>query len=248
MSEAINPTYESIQEQAKGPGTEEWRRADKARADLTATYQSLKEDDRYAPEYKAERAWAKYEETKAQVEQLAPEARQKMLSSADGLERQSIPTPEREGLYTSDTDKLLLTAHERSRLEGLINRAQQSGRGPFKANPLNILKAEYARGLDQGGPGGGATVRAVYELARDWGLDINAIVDEHRKGHHRGALEDAQTARLRADMVGRTVPEPPFKRGGAAVRTERRQSGAPVAFLPREEHPLFKGRSRPSWK
>jgi hypothetical protein len=241
-------SYEEIQSQAKGPGVEEWRRADKLRADLTTTYHSLKEDGRYAPEYKAETAWTKYEETKAQVEQLAREARQKMLRSADGLERQSIPTPEHEGLYTSDTDKLLLTAHERSRLEGLLNRAQQSGRGPFKRNPLDILKAEYGRGLEQGGPGGGATVRAVYGLARDWGLDIETIVDAHRKPHHRGALEDAQRARLRADMVGRSVPEPPFKRGAAGQRTQGRYGDAPVALVAREERPLFKGRSRPSWK
>jgi hypothetical protein len=250
MTEAVNPTYESIQQDAKGPGVEEWRRADKLRANLSATYQSLKDDERYTEQHKAETAWAKYEEVRAQVEELAPEARKKMLKSAEGLERMSIPTPEHEGLYTSDTNKLLLTAHERSRLEALINRAEKSASGPFKANPLDILKAAYEQGLDQGGPGGGATVRAVYGLARDWGLDINQIVDARRKPHHHGALEDAQTARMRAGMVGRTVPQPPFKRGGATPRTAGRSfaSNAPVAFVPREERPLFKGRSRPSWR
>ncbi len=67
MSEAMNPTYEDMQEKAKGPGVEEWKRADKARADLSALYRNLSEDERYAPEYKAETAWTKYEETKAQV-------------------------------------------------------------------------------------------------------------------------------------------------------------------------------------
>src|SRR5215211_672191 len=185
-SEATGPirqSYESVQSEARGPGVEEWRQVDKARSDLAELYNNLREDDRYAPEYKAETAWARYEETRAQVERLAPEARQKMLKSAGGLERMSIPTPEHEGLYTSDTDKLLLTAHERSRLEGLLGRQRQSGKGPFKANPMDILKNAYEQGLDQGGPGGGATVRAVYELARDWGLDIDAIVDAHRKDY-----------------------------------------------------------------
>ena len=210
MSEVINPSYEHLQQEAKGPGVEEWKRTDKLRAELSATYQSLKDDERYAPEYKSETAWAKYEETRAQVEQLAPEARQKMLRSAEVLERQSIPVPEGEGLIIRDTDKLLLTAHERGRIEGLINRAEKSAKGPFKADPMDVLKSAYEQGLEQGGPGGGATVRAVIQLARDWGLDINAMVDAHRKPYHHEALENAQKARIRADMVGKTVSKPPF--------------------------------------
>ncbi len=137
-------SYENIQQSAKGPGADEWREVDKARSDLSALYRNLSEDERYAPEYKAETAWAKYEETKAQVERLAPEARQKMLKSAEGLERLSIPTPEGEGLITKDTNKLLLTAHERSRLEGLIARSEKAAdKGPFKANPAAILKTAY---------------------------------------------------------------------------------------------------------
>jgi len=220
----MSETYESIQHEAKGPGVEEWRQADKARANLSATYQSLKEDPRYSEEHKSQTAWDKYEETRAQVGQLAPEAREKMLRSAESRERMSIPTPEHEGLITKDTDKLLLTAHERSHLEGLINRAEKSSKGPFKTNPTDILTREYARGLSEGGPGGGATVRAVYELARDWGLDIHTIVDEHRKPHHHGALEDAQRARMQANIVGRSVPEPPFPQPGGS-RTPGTYSG-----------------------
>src|SRR5215211_6313103 len=146
-------TYESAQGEARGPGVEEWRRVDKARSDLAALYRSLSEDDRYAQEYKTEKAWAAYEKTKAQVEKLAPEARSKMLKSAESLERMSIPRPEGESLNTKDTDKLLLTAHERTRLEGLISHHQQmADKGPFKAKPTDILKAEYERGLAEGGP------------------------------------------------------------------------------------------------
>jgi hypothetical protein len=250
MTEAVNPTYESVQQAAKGPGVDEWRQVDKARSDLADLYRSLSEDDRYAPEYKAETAWQRYEETKARVEKLAPEARQKMLRSAEGLERLSIPVPEGEGLITKDTDKLLLTAHERSRLEGLVDRAEKAAeKGPWKASPLAILSREYERGLDEGGPGGGATVRAVYGLARDLGLEIETVVDKHRKPRHQGALEDAQRARMRADMIGRTVPEPPFKRGGGTPGVGT-YSGAPkAAFMPREKGMLFAPKNRQApWK
>ncbi len=248
MSEAVNPTYESIQQSAKGPGTDEWCQLDKARSDLAAFYHSLAEDERYAPEYKSETAWARYEETKAQVEKLAPEARKKMLKSAEGLERMSIPTPEGEGLITKDTNKLLLTAHERSRLEGLINRADRPAKEPFKANPVEILKTAYEQGLNQGGPGGGATVRAVYELARDWGLDIDAIVDAHRKPRHHHTLEDAQRRRIQAEMVGRHVPEPPFKRGGGLTATGTYTRSGRKALIPRESTPMQPKKRKPYWQ
>ncbi len=255
MTEAVNPTYEDIQSQAKRPGTQEWRAADKARADLSTTYQSLKDDPRYNEEYKSQTAWAKYEQTKAKVEKLAPESTSEMLRSAESLERMSIPTPEYEGLITKDTDKLLLTAHERSRIEGLIARSEKAAdKGPFKANPVDILKREYARGLSEGGPGGGATVRAVYELARDWGLDIDAIVDKHRRPHHHEALEDAQQRRMRANMVGKSVPEPSFKRGGASLtRGVGAYGGGRKAPTPQgpqgpQGRPMQFERRRPYWK
>jgi hypothetical protein len=252
----MTETYESLQANARGPGVQEWLEVDKARSDLAQYYRSLREDDRYAPEYKAQKAWERYEQTRAEVAKLAPEARAKMLKSAESLERMSIPRPEGEPLITEDTDRLLLTAHERSRLESLIDRAQKADKGPFKATPTNILKTEYERGLAEGGPGGGATVRAFVGLARDWGLDINAIVAEQRKPHHHGALEDAQAARMRADMVGRAVPEPPYKRRGVAASAPRRDVGTyaaarGAAFVPRdkprEQQSLFKKR-RPSWR
>jgi hypothetical protein len=209
----------------------------------------LREDTRYTEEHKPERAWAKYEEVRTQVGQLAPEAKKKMLKSAESLERLSIPTPEGEGLATKDTDKLLLTAHERSRLEGLINRAEKAAdKGPWKANPVDILKAAYEQGLDQGGPGGGATVRAVYELARDWGLDIHQIVDAYRKPRHHETLEDAQTRRIQAEMVARHVPEPPFKRGGSPKDTGTYGSGD-KAFIPQHKGVLFGAKNRRApWK
>jgi hypothetical protein len=246
----IRPSYESIQQEAKGPGTDEWRQVDKARSELSELYRNLQEDERYAPEYKSERAWQEYGKVRGQVEQLAPEARAKMLGSADSLERMSIPTPEHEGLLTRDTNRLLLTAHERNRIEGLLDRAEKQGeKGPFKRDPHDILKAEYKRGLDEGGPGGGATVRAVYQLARDRGLDIHAIVDEHRKPHHHGALEDAERARMRANLVGKSVPEPPFPRPGRKSREGiGTYGGRRKDFVSQERSSMQVQKRRPYWK
>jgi hypothetical protein len=246
----VRPSYESIQQQARGPGADEWRQLDKARAELTGLYNSLREDERYAPEYKSERAWSEYEKTKAKIEQLAPEAHKKMLRSAEGLERQSIPTPEGEGLITKDTNKRLLTVHERSRLESLINRAKESAEQipKWQANPFDLLKHEYARGLEEGGPGGGATVRAVYELARDWDMDIHAIVDDHRKPRHHEAFENAEQRLMQAELVGRHVPEPPFKRGGTSPREMGTYGSRTKAFMPQESTQVQPKKRKPYWR
>jgi hypothetical protein len=173
-----------------------------------------------------------------------------MLKSAESLERLSIPTPEGEGIFTKDANKLLLTAHARNRIEGLIKRAEKSAKGPFKANPIDILKTAYEQGLDEGGPGGGATVRAAIQLARDWGLDVNAIVDAHRKPHHHGALQDAQTALMQANMVGTTVNKPPFphpqKESSKAIGVYRNEA----MLTPHSRTALaknFGSNRRPSW-
>jgi len=249
----IRQSYEQVQESARGAGVDEWRAVDKARAELSELYHNLREDSRYSEEYKSETAWRRYEETREKIEALAPEARSKMLKSAENSERFSIPVPEKQGLITQDTDKLLLSAHERNRLEGLLNRAERQAKGPFKTKPVDILAREYERGLGEGGPGGGATVRAVIQLARDYGFDINAIVDAHRKPHHHGALEDAQAARMRANMVGRSVPQPPFPHPEQIGRTSPQRTGTYSAgaktFTPREKGTLFKKtRRRRSWK
>jgi len=55
----IETTYEDAQREAKAPGVEERRAVDKARADLAATYQALKDDPRYTEEHKAQTAWTK---------------------------------------------------------------------------------------------------------------------------------------------------------------------------------------------
>jgi hypothetical protein len=240
----ISRSYDDIQRDARGPGVAEWKELDQERSKLRELYDDLKEDERYSAEHKAKTCWSKYEEVRAKVDALAPEARAKMLKSAEGLERMSVPTPEGEHLYTKDVGRLLLTAHERNRLESLINH-QGNAKGPFKVSPMDTLAQAYARGLDQGGPGGGATVRAVYEYARDHGLDIDGLVDAHRKPHHHGALRDADAARYRADLIGTTVPEPPFESAPRQV-----QRSPTPAFLSRGKGKMLKGAQgkKPYWR
>jgi hypothetical protein len=215
----MNDAYSRLQSEAQGsPGYQEWVELDAARSKLSDFYATLQGDPKYSAAHKSAEAWARYEQTAARIAQLAPEARQKMLKSADGLERQSIPMPSEESINTRDMSKLSLTQGERSRIveridhvPDVIKRMQAAGKNtPRTPTAEQILREEYAEGLNIGGPLGGAICRAVVGLARDRGYDIHQLVDEHRKPYHHQAFEDAQIRRRRADLIGGRAPQPPF--------------------------------------
>ena len=256
MTEAVNPTYTDLQNQAEGPGVAEWKNADRARASLREYYAQLDADPRLSAVARSEQAWRRYETVRAQVEADSAKAKELFERSTRTAEGQSFPMPEGESLITSDKDKLLLTQGEHNRLSRLIDRksSRATKATPFKL--ANLLKSEYQRGLEVGGAQGGAICRAVVEIARDSGEDIHHIVDEYRRDSHRRALEDAQNAQMRRQLLGKSVSQPPFPRpeelqgGSRGVGTYR---GKQKAFMPNTNTragltKLFQGNRRSHWK
>jgi hypothetical protein len=258
MSEALNPTYEDIQGQAKGSGVEEWKRADKARAGLPEYYRELQDDPRITDLVRSEKAWERYEAVKAQVEADSTKARELSERSARTAERQSIPMPDGEPLITTDSDKLLLTQGEHNRINRLIDRKSSRATKATPFSPGKFLKEEFARGREIAGMRGGAICRAVVEIAQEGfpSEDIHSIVDEHRKPYQRQALEDAQGGYMRQQLIGKSVGKPPFPRpeqiqqGGKGVGTYRGPQKTLMPDGPGAQKPkLFQGnRRRSHWK
>jgi hypothetical protein len=240
------------------------REAQAARRDLIRQYESLDSDERYTDEHRATAAWQAYDESKSLIEQKAKSAREKLLESADRHELSSLPFPGGQSLRTDDVQLLALSQGERSRIvERLgyeppnIARMKAAGKNvpaSAEARPANVLREEYARGLDIGGPQGGAICRAVIGLAEDRGMNVDDIVDEHRRQWQRDYLQNAQEARIQARSVYSRVPLPNYSRPGGAKSPEEARAGkkrTPFG-VPKEASsgPLFqkKGRRRPSWK
>jgi hypothetical protein len=240
------------------------REAQAARRDLIRQYESLDSDERYTDEHRATAAWQAYDESKPLIEQKAKSAREKLLESADRHELSSLPFPGGQSLRTDDVQLLALSQGERSRIvERLgyeppnIARMKAAGKNvpaSAEARPANVLREEYARGLDIGGPQGGAICRAVIGLAEDRGMNVDDIVDEHRREWQRDYLQNAQEARIQARSVYSRVPLPNYSRPGGAKSPEEARAGkkrTPFG-VPKEASsgPLFqkKGRRRPSWK
>jgi hypothetical protein len=224
----------------------------------------LDNDERYTDEHRATAAWQAYDESKSLIEQKAKSAREKLLESADRHELSSLPFPGGQSLRTDDVQLLALSQGERSRIvERLgyeppnIARMKAAGKNvpaSAEARPANVLREEYARGLDIGGPQGGAICRAVIGLAEDRGMNVDDIVDEHRREWQRDYLQNAQEARIQARSVYSRVPLPNYSRPGGAKSPEEARAGkkrTPFG-VPKEASsgPLFqkKGRRRPSWK
>jgi hypothetical protein len=258
------PSSQGRRSEAMNSGETLAREVGAVRRDLLRQYESLEGDERYTDEHRASRAWEAYDKAKGTIESKASAAREKLLESAEDLERSSIPFPGGQSLRTDDVQLLALTQGERSRIvERLgykhpsIERMQRAGkRTPSSAEdrPANMLRQEYARGLDVGGPQGGAICRAVIGVAEDRGMNVDDIVDEHRREWQRDYLQNAQEARIQARSVYSRVPSPNYSRPGGAKSPEEARAGkkrTPFGVPKKASSgPLFqkKGRRRPSWK
>src|SRR5215203_3995179 len=211
------------------------REVQATRRDLLRQYESLDGDEKYTDEHRAEQAWAAYDGAKPLIEEKAKSAREKLLKSADEYEMSSIPFPGGQSLRTDSVELLSLTQGERARIvERLsyeppnIARMKAAGKNvPVSAGarPANVLREEYARGLDIGGPAGGAICRAVVGLAEDRGMAVDDIVDAHRRDWQRQRLQSAQDARIQARSVYSRVPLPNSPRPGGAKSPEEARAG-----------------------
>lgn len=76
----------------------------------------------------------------------------------------------------------------------------------------SIRRDEYKKGLDAGGVLGGAICRGVISAAEDYGVELDAIVDEYRNDRQRKRLSDGERNREQLGYIGMRVPEPPFDR------------------------------------
>jgi hypothetical protein len=241
------------------------REAQAARRDLLRQYESLDNDERYTDEHRASRAWQAYDESKPLIEEKAKSAREKLLKSADEYEMSSIPFPGGQSLRTDSVELLSLTQGERSRIverlsyqNPTVERMRAAGKNVPKGSedrPANILREEFSRGLDIGGPQGGAICRAVVGLAQDRGMNVDDIVDDRRRDWQRDYLRKAEDARIQARSIYSRVPLPSTGRpGGAKSPQEARAGKRRTAFgMPRKASssagPTFQKKNRkPPWK
>jgi len=209
------------------------REASVARRNLIREYEHLDSDERFTEEHRIGAAWKAYDKAKPVIEEKAHAARESLLKSADYFERSSIPFPGGQDIRTQSVELLSLTQGERARIverlayeNPTIARMKAAGKKtPKEAKPSDILREEYAHGLDVGGPQGGAICRATIQIAQDRGIEVHSLVDEHRRNWQRTHLQNAQEARIQASNIYTRVPLPNYPRPGGIKSLEEASAG-----------------------
>jgi hypothetical protein len=164
-------------------------------------------------------------------------------STASGASKKPRRRP---GEY--DEHKTVLGTHDK---EGKLG-----GKANEEPTRYDILRQEYALGLDLGGPQGAAICRAVVGIAEDEGgfAGVDEIVGKHRTERQWDYLQNAAQARTQANQIATRAPLPSYPRPGGPQSVEELASRKRSALgLERKGYagsgPLFaKKKRKPSWK
>jgi len=142
----MTENYEQLRDSATGEAGAAWKAADREEHNLRIPYQELNEDPRYTNEYKAEQAWERYEATKEKIAAGKEKARELLKKQARSAERLSFPFPAGEAPITTDTDKLIASQNEHTRIVRKLDRLAASAKAPLAPDRLEVLRGEYGRG------------------------------------------------------------------------------------------------------
>ena len=224
----MSQTYEQLRDSATGEAGAAWKAADHEKQSLRTLYRELREDPRYTTEHKAQQAWERYEAAQEKKVEGKAKERELLEKQARAAERSSLPFPSGEGLITNDTQKLLASQNEASRIVRKLDRlGDSSAKGPFTPDRAEVLKQEYGRGLEVSGTQGGAICRGVLSVCGELGIDANVVVDGFRNERHHESRERAQHAARLTQYISKRVPEPPFRKPGSVQRVSEAQRKNP---------------------
>jgi hypothetical protein len=220
-----------------------WLEHDRRLQALRQTYNTLKDDPRYTDEHKSEQMWAAYERESAHIQAAADKARKLLEQEAQGHEMMSVPRPKGERVTNLSAERLIAAQNEAARIARKVGRLESIG-GPQSLKPptSQVLKDEYARGIEVGGVEGVAICKGALMAADELGISEEEFLDALRTPEQHELLDKAWRARLRAQHIGGGIPEPPLAKPGAASGPSRDK-----LFLPRNRPMQFKGRA-PSWR
>jgi hypothetical protein len=231
----VQPTYEQLRDSVENAEARAaWLDHDRRQANLSETYRTLKDDVRYTEEHKASQMWAAYERESEHIQASGEKARELLEREAKGHEMMSIPRPKGEGVTNLSTERLIAAQNEAARIARKTQRRQDASfAGPFKPNTADVLREEYARGIEVGGVEGVAICKGALMAADELGISEEEFLNDLRTPEQLEALEKARRARTMAQSIGKGIPKPPLKR--------------PVDNTPGQDK-LFIPRSRPAQK
>jgi hypothetical protein len=250
-SEATHPlreTYESLRDSVENTEARAaWLDADRRKANLSETYRTLKDDPRYTEEHKASQMWERYEKESEHIQAAGQKARDLLEKEAKGHEMMALPHPKGENLHGVSTERLIAAQNEASRIARKLDRLENmSGPKSFKPAPSQVLKDEYAKGIEVGGVEGAARCKGVLMAADELGIPEEAFLDDLRTPEQHKRLDKARRALFMAQHIGSHIPEPPLRRRPGASQGMGTYGAGNKLILPKSRtKPTAK--SPPGW-
>jgi hypothetical protein len=269
--QAIQPTYEQIVSSIRHSGVREMlQHARENEQRVGYELKRIESNEDLTEEAKARRAQEVIERYGPKISEAYDGAKEKLAAAAENSYKFSIPMPgdgktlastkvesASEMVAVQNEITTLLTRAEQMKAKASVSdKAHQGGNKGMRLahDPrLKVLKEAYADAMEAGGIEGKVRGLAVVRAADALGLDLEAIVAEHRTKVHQGALSDADKYERALGVLpsGKNrAPTNPFgqRRGKTYVGT---YGSANKAVL----HPgggggsMFPTRKRkPSWK
>jgi hypothetical protein len=202
----------------------EWIEADQAEGMLRYQYDRLAQDGDLTDEARARRAGELYERHRERIERKKKAARDALAKAAKSAEKGPVPRPPGEGLSSTDPTKLLLDKNEAGRIVRTVERRKGQA-GPFRQDTGDLLRQEYARGLEIGGVEGGSICRGVLRASQELGVGDDWL-DSLRNDRQRESLDDARRLEYYAGLISVKAPEPP-----KSLRKSSGRGGGPTPLL-----------------
>ena len=233
----VQPTYEQVRDSVENnEARAAWLDADRRKANLSETYRTLKDDVRYTEEHKANQMWERYERESEHIQAAVTKARELLEKEARGHEMMALPHPKGENLHSVSTERLIAAQNEASRIARKLDRLESmSGPKSFKPSTSQVLKDEYARGIEVGGVEGAARCKGVLMAADELGISEEAFLDDLRTPEQHERLDKARRALWRAQHIGSHIPEPPLKRRPGASQGMGTYGAGNKLILPRNK-------------
>jgi hypothetical protein len=251
--EVIRPSYEQIVEGIRHSGVREiLRHAEDNEQRINRELERISENEDLNEEAKERMAQEVLDKYEPKISEAYKSAKEKVEASAESSYRFSIPMPgDSKTLATTraaDASEVLAIQNETTaliaRAEQLKTKASASDRSHARGNDgirlsydpaQRVLKDAFDKAMVDGGIQGKITGLAVVKAADALGVDVESIVEDHRRQVHYNALNDMH----HFQRAWRTLPSK--KRSAANSFIARRSSARRIGTYQSANKTMVRG-------
>jgi hypothetical protein len=208
MTEALNPSYESLRDSVENSDVRAaWREGDRWTSHIGEQYHSIAADETLSEEGRRMKEEQVYERHLPKIAQAYTEAREKALQEAKSAEALSIPLPDGKTLGTGvvkDATTMVAIQNETATiLEGIERiKARAHKNQDVSAYTTDAIRDAFSNAMETGGFEGFVQARAAIRAGESLGMSAAEITSAYMEQKHYEASDRAR----RYAYIARTIP------------------------------------------